>query len=372
MGNGDGRLHTMETVLLVVGILVFLIVVHELGHFVAAKIFRVRVEEFGVGYPPRAFLLGKLGDTEYTLNWIPFGGFVRLFGEQEGSPRMKESFIGSPRYVQAIILVAGVTMNAIAAWALFAGALYVGIPHGVPSDSSASNVRLLVSQVLQSSPASAAGLAQGDQILSVTDEAGKRAELRPHTVVEFVGERGGEALEVVYMRGLEERSATIFPAHAVIEKEAQRPALGVGLVLVTSDPVGLGEALWSAGPITLDKLWAVLEGLGGMVTNAFRGSAVLEGVIGPVGLVDVVGNAAEHGFGSVLILAGFISLNLAVINLLPVPALDGGRLVLIGIEAVARRSAPRLAVHLLNTAGILVIVLLMVTVTYNDIVRLLA
>lgn len=362
----------MTTILLVVGILVFLIVVHEFGHFIAAKIFRVRVEEFGVGYPPRAFLLGKLRETEYTLNWIPFGGFVRLFGEQEGGPRTKGSFIASPRYVQAIILVAGVTMNAIAAWALFAGALYAGIPHAVPSDSKAENVRLLVSTVVPSSPAAASSLRQGDEIISIVDEAGDAATLRPEAVVEYVGERGGEALEITYKRGLEEQTTVIHPAHAVISSKSNRPALGVGLALVTSESVPLGEALKSAFPITIDKLFAVFDGLGSMVTNALKGAKVLDGVVGPVGLVGIVGNAAQHGFGSVLVLAGFISLNLAVINLLPVPALDGGRLVLLAIEAVMRRDAPKLAVHLLNTLGVGLIIVLMITVTYNDIVRLLA
>src|ERR1700689_1005348 len=106
------------TIFLLVVILVFLILIHEFGHFLAAKIFGVRVDEFGVGFPPRALLFGKLGDTEYTLNWIPFGGFVRLYGEQEDSnQRGRGSFMDSPRWKQAIILVAGVAMNAIAAYA---------------------------------------------------------------------------------------------------------------------------------------------------------------------------------------------------------------------------------------------------------------
>ncbi|TSC85682.1 MAG: regulator of sigma E protease [Parcubacteria group bacterium Gr01-1014_8] len=360
----------MTTALLVIGILVFLIVVHEFGHFAAAKIFRVRVEEFGVGYPPRAFLIVKFGDTEYTLNWIPFGGFVRLYGESEAAPKVRGSFIGSPRYVQALILVAGVLMNAVAAWVLFAGALYVGIPHAVPSDAKAENVRLLVSTVVDGSPAAASEIRQGDEIMSITDEKGKSPALNPEAVVEFVGGRGGEALEITYLRGLEKKTVIVHPAHAVLSKEANRPALGVGLVMVTSDPVPAWEALKQSLPITADKLWSVFQGLGGMITNAFRGASVLEGVVGPVGLVGVVGNAAQHGFGSVLILAGFISLNLAVVNLLPVPALDGGRLVLLGVEALMQRNAPKLAVHLLNTLGVGLIIVLMVAVTYNDIVRL--
>src|SRR3984957_20310006 len=117
------------TILLVIIILVFLIIVHELGHFIAAKIFGVKVQEFGIGYPPRAFLFGTIGETEYTLNWIPFGGFVRLFGEQEDAQEHgRGSFVDAPRWKQAIILVAGVMMNAITAWALFSIALGIGVP----------------------------------------------------------------------------------------------------------------------------------------------------------------------------------------------------------------------------------------------------
>src|SRR3990167_8426040 len=118
----------MLTILLVIGILVALIIVHELGHFLAAKFFRVKVEEFGVGYPPRAFIFGKWGGTEYTLNWLPFGGFVRLFGDVGEGQHGPGSVVDKRRGIQATILIAGVFMNAVAAWALFTGALYAGIP----------------------------------------------------------------------------------------------------------------------------------------------------------------------------------------------------------------------------------------------------
>src|SRR5690348_14059897 len=115
------RYNAEVTILLVVAILVFLIVAHELGHFIAAKIFKVRVDEFGIGYPPRAFLIGKLGGTEYTLNWIPFGGFVRLFGEDDsiGGSHTRGSLVAAKPWKQAIILVAGVTANALVGWMLF-------------------------------------------------------------------------------------------------------------------------------------------------------------------------------------------------------------------------------------------------------------
>lgn len=360
--------------LLVIGILVLLIVIHELGHFVVAKFFKVKVEEFGVGYPPRAFTFGTWGKTEYTLNWIPFGGFVRLYGEHDTVTgevtKGVGSFMRAPRYVQALILVAGVVMNALAAWILFAGALSVGIPHAIEPGVHDPNARLLVTQVIPGSPASVAGLSAGDVVTGIVEDK-QSPVLTPDAIVSFVAERGGKELTVSFSRGGEEKTVTMFPAHAVVAESANRAAVGMGLSLVSDSPMPFFSALIRALPVTWGKLEAVVAGLSSMVTNALRGERVLESVVGPVGLVSVVGVAAQHGFGNVLVLAGFISLNLAVINLIPIPALDGGRLVLLGIEALMRRSAPNIVVQLSNTVGIGLIVLLMIAVTYNDVVRLL-
>ena len=187
----------MLTTLLVIGILVFLIVVHELGHFFVAKYFKVKVQEFGVGYPPRAFLVTIKNGTEYTLNWIPFGGFVRLLGEDADAPKEKGSFALSPRYVQALILVAGVVMNLLAGWLLFAGALYAGIPHAVATIEEGSDIRLVVSAVLPQSPADVSDIIPGDEILEVRDTAtNKQSLLTPTDIIAFVQERGGKEIEI--------------------------------------------------------------------------------------------------------------------------------------------------------------------------------
>src|SRR3989338_1977188 len=179
----------MLTALLVIAILVFLIVVHELGHFIAAKIFGVKVVEFGIGYPPRAFSFGKWGGTEYTLNWIPFGGFVRLFGDDGDAQHGSGSFVDSPRWKQALILVAGVCMNALAAWLLFTGAYSVGILH--PVDNGYPGARLIVTDVVLGSPADAAGIKPGDEIVTVSDMKGtETATLTPDGVLGYVSTRG--------------------------------------------------------------------------------------------------------------------------------------------------------------------------------------
>lgn len=363
----------MLTALSVVGILVALIVVHELGHFLAAKLFRVRVEEFGIGYPPRAFLLCTIGDTEYTLNWLPLGGFVRLFGEHagaEGSARAR-SFAGSSRGVQALILIAGVAMNAFAGWLLFAGALSAGIPRVVDSDEIA-DARLIVSAVVAGSPAQAGGLVAGDIVTRVADETGDEARLAPEDVTTFVRERGGKEIRVSYVRGEDEGVVLVRPAHAVIPEEEGRIAIGLGLALVSEEPLPFSEALARSGPHTLAAFESVVQGISALAASAVRGDASLENIVGPVGLVSVVGDASKHGLGALLALAGFISINLAIVNLLPIPALDGGRLLLVGIEAATRRPVRHVAIQLLNFAGMFAIALLMLAVTYNDIIRILA
>src|SRR3989338_836626 len=177
----------MTTALLVIAILVVLIVAHEFGHFIAAKIFKVRVEEFGVGYPPRAFLFGKIGETEYTFNWLPFGGFVRLFGDEGEKEHGQGSFVDANRHVQALILVAGVLANDILAWGLFAGALSLGIPRVVDSASANESAHLVVADVVVGSPAEAAGIIAGDKIVGIRDDKGAKLErLAPDTVMDFV------------------------------------------------------------------------------------------------------------------------------------------------------------------------------------------
>jgi regulator of sigma E protease len=161
------------------------------------------------------------------------------------------------------------------------------------------------------------------------------------------------------------------PAHAVISQEAWRPAVGLGLAIVTAEALPLGESIRAATMSTYNTLVLSLEGLWDIIKSALRGNPSLENVTGPVGIIGAVGEASQNGWGYVLALAAFISVNLAIINLIPIPALDGGRLLVVGIEALMRRDAPKLAMQLLNALGIALIIMLMIAVTYQDILRLL-
>jgi len=362
----------MLTAFLVIGILVLLIVAHELGHFFAAKIFGVRVEEFGVGYPPRAFSFGKIGETEYTLNWIPFGGFVRLFGDEGQAEHGRGSFIDAPRWKQALVLVAGVTANAVMAWLLFAVALHMGVPKPVDVALPGQQVKLIVSDIVAGSPADAAGIKAGDEITGVSDARGATAEsLTAASVVDFVRARGGKPINIFYIHEGATSTATITPANAVLPNAAGQPALGIALVLISTVPEPWGAAFVGAFHSTRNGFKMVANDLWTLLQGAIQGTPNLASVVGPVGIVSYVGDASQNGLGAVLMFAALISINLAIINLIPIPALDGGRLLVLGIEALMRRSAPRLAIQALNAIGVGIIILLMVVVTYNDIGRLL-
>ena len=363
----------MVTALTVIGILVLLIVAHELGHFIVAKICRVRVEEFGVGYPPRAFTFGKIGETEYTLNWIPFGGFVRLFGGVGGGGRRQGNLVDAHRGAQAAILVAGVAANAIAAWALFALALHIGVPQPVDVPLGNQPVRLIVAYVVPSSPASAAGIQAGDEVLGVSGNKGEQlATLTPTTVMDFVKTRGGKPVSLTYMHAGATSTVSMTPANAVLPNAAGQPALGIALVLVANVSLPWGEAAQKAFTQTWSAFGRVGSDLLALARGLLHGAPDLAAVVGPVGIVSYVGEASHSGFGSILLLAALISVNLAIINLIPIPALDGGRLVILAVEAIMRRDAPRLALQVLNALGIGLIILLMIVVTYNDVGRLLA
>jgi regulator of sigma E protease len=259
------------------------------------------------------------------------------------------------------------------AWILFASAFHAGIPRVVDETTAPPHTQLFINTVVPGSPAEVAGAKEGDEITKVVDIASKEeSALTPSKLAAFVKARGGKEIEMTFKRSDAEFTAIVRPAHAVVEESSNRPAVGVGLVLVTDESMGIWESITEAGSRTVDVFHQTAFDLWGLVRNLAAGEPSLQNVVGPVGLVDYVGNATRHGFGHVLALAGFISVNLAVINLIPIPALDGGRLVLVGIEAVLRRPPKPIVVQIFNITGIAIIVLLMVVVTYHDLARLLS
>jgi len=366
------------TILIFILVLVALIVVHEFGHFLVAKWSGMRVDEFGLGYPPKAWGK-KIGETEYTLNWLPFGGFVKIFGEDadetKGSVPAPRSFGSKPRILQALVLVAGIAMNLLFAYLLITLTLGLGTTRALTDEEAqrAPDAVLAVASVLPDSPASAAGLIPGDFILSAESNERTYTGVDAKTFTTFVAEDAvpGESLSLT-VRGTNgvERVVEVTPATNVIAADPSRPALGVGLTAV-----GTVSTQWYQAPIDGAILtWELTKETAIALVKFFAGiftfSADLSQVAGPVGIAGAVGDASNNGIASLMTITALISINLALINLLPIPALDGGRLLFVIIEAITRKPIKPSVANAVNGIGFLLLIGLMLVVTASDIFKI--
>lgn len=361
------------SIIIFIAVIVALIVVHELGHFIAAKMAGMRVDEFGLGYPPRALLLGKVGETEYTLNWVPFGGFVKIYGEN-GGEKGSRAFSARPRIWQAVVLAAGVTMNLVFAYVLITGALVAGTPRALEEGeiAGAQNVELAVANVLPGSPAAEAGLLPGDSILAAEDGHYVFTGFSPAEFTKFVAQGNGNTSIALSVRHGNGEEAMLFarPEKGLISSDPSRVALGVEVATVGVVPLSLGRALVEGASLTWTATKMTAIGLGHFFYGIFTFSADLSQVAGPVGIAGAVGSASAQGFGDLFSIMAIISINLALINLIPVPALDGGRLLFVIIESVIRRPIRPQVAQAMNAIGFLFLILLMVVVTAHDIFKL--
>ena len=357
-------------------ILFFLVLVHEFGHFIVAKKSGIRVDEFAIGFPPRLWKK-KIGETIYSINALPLGGFVKIFGENPddentNGPDKARSFVHKGRPIQAFVLVDGVLMNIIFAWFLFSVAIMIGLlaPGGYAGDRKLIDAQVSILQVLKESPAEKAGFLAGDKILSLESGGEKFEKGGVEDVMEFISTHGDRKITAEVMRGAETKEIQAMPITGILE-DSSRSALGVSLGEVGILKLSFFEAISEAGKITIYVTGAVAIGLYDLIVTAIFGQADLSGLAGPVGIVGLVGDASNLGFAYLLGFTAMISVNLAVLNLLPFPALDGGRLLFVAIETIIRKRIKPVIANSLNFAGFAILILLMIVVTYNDIVRLL-
>ncbi len=359
------------SVILFLIVLVVLILVHEWGHYIAAKKTGMRVDEFGIGFPPKLFGV-KYGETEYTLNALPIGGFVKIYGEDPsavGDSDRTRSFGARPKWAQAIVLIAGVTMNILFAYLLFVATFMMGVATPVSEQDASPSARLFIAGVLPGSPAET--LPPGARITEVTSGDERLTGLTPTLFSQFVSQNEANTITLTYTTGSESNSIELRPTQNIIPDDPGRFAVGLSLALVEEKRQSFFAALASAGQATIFGLVSIVGGLGMLIGQSVVGEADFSQVAGPVGIVGMVGDAASYGLVALLTFTAFISLNLAVINLLPFPALDGGRLLFVAVETLTGKTIPIEWAGRINLVGFALLMLLMILVTYNDISRLL-
>ncbi len=315
----------------------FLILIHELGHFAAAKFFGMQVDEFGIGFPPRLFSR-SWGGTRYSVNSLPLGGFVKLRGELDDAGM--GSFVRAPAWKRAVVLVAGVVMNFLAGWFIFSAVFWIGSPKV-----------LFIDQVAPGSPAAKAGLAQGDIVLGFSSA---------QTFIAHVAASKGQKIEFDVSRAGKDVRIVAMPRANPAPGEG---ALGVGLTDGGAPRKGFFTGAAYGFLAAVHMAWAVVLGLGSLVTQP-------ESVAGPIGIFTIAIGAGRIGIVYVLQLLGVISLNLAVLNLLPIPALDGGRLLFIFAEKIRGRKFGAHIEMRAHAMGFMFLLIVIVLVTFKDVAGL--
>lgn len=340
--------------IVVLGVLVF---VHELGHFVVAKWVGIKVEEFGFGYPPRLFTFMRRGGTDYTINLLPVGGFVRMLGEED--PTHPGSFASKSRRTRAAVLVAGAAMNVLLAVALFAAIGLIGVPGGAPTGY------VEITNVSPGSPAAEVGLQTGDLIVYIANQRVSSIERLQGVVIRYLD----RPVTVTVLRDGREFDVKLTPRSDPPENQGP---IGVEITnqlgVVRYGPL---KALWFGVERTVVAFFRIIAAFSDLFGQLFR-SAEAPPVAGPLGIAQVAGELARSGqIINVMSFAAILSINLAILNLLPFPALDGGRLLFVIIEGLrgGRRIDPQKE-GLIHLVGMMILLTLMVFISYFDLLRI--
>jgi regulator of sigma E protease len=339
-----------------------LVFVHELGHYLTARLTGMRVLEFGFGFPPRAFAVRHAG-IDYSVNWIPFGGFVRILGEDGSATApdgslVRDSFAARPIPARAVVLVAGVAMNVVLAVLLYTANFMTPEP--------TYNGKISWLFVEPNSPAQAAGMVDGDVIVKIDG----RTFLVPEEMPQYIKERAGSEITITL-----EREGRQFDVKAVprTEPPPDQGPLGLRDPRIVREVISypFGEAVERAIGKTGLMLQTITREFGRAITGLLTGSGAGGDVAGPVGIFNITGQVAQQGRSVLFEFIALLSLNLAILNIVPFPGLDGGRLLFVLIEAArgGRRLDPRTeaAIH---AAGFVLLLSLVAIVSFFDIRRL--
>lgn len=354
------------SILAILILLSIIIIIHELGHFIAAKKSGVLVEEFGVGLPPRIFGL-KIGETIYSLNLLPFGGFVKLFGEEGAELEKKtlpkklinRTFTNKKPWQKALIISAGVIGNFFLGWVIIS---YL-FTQGVPIKSN----KIIIEKVAKNSPAEKAGIKIGDIILAIKTNDGLFKLTSTEDFIAKTKKNAGKKIILFINRNKKEISLEIIPR---LKPPKNEGPLGVVITSFIEKKYSWYEAPFYGLKESLKTTALILKELVKTLIQFLTFQKPQVDVAGPVGIVKITHEAIKFGHNAVLQIIGLLSLNLAVINILPFPALDGGRLALVFYEAITKKRPNPKVEKYLNLIGFAVLLSLIVLVTINDIKKL--
>ncbi len=355
----------ITTILLFVVVLSVLVFVHELGHFLMAKKMGMRVEEFGFGFPPRLFAIRK-GETDYSINWIPLGGFVKIKGESGENKGDSDSFASKKAWQRFVVLIAGVVMNLVLAFVLLSAGFMLGLPSVVdettPANATIEDSKLSIMSVLEGSPAFDSGVQSGTSIASIDGRVFDDA-LDART---YIKEHASDGITMTVKAGED------FVAYDLVSEQlVGTEIVGVGIGFVQTALVSypffesISRGFLATGHFTVEVTKAFVD----LIKNLIFSQRVGVELSGPVGIAVLTGEVAALGFVYLLQFAALLSINLAVINILPFPALDGGRILFLIIE-LFRGGKPvneriETSVHNIGFAMLMILVLF---VTYQDFV----
>ena len=354
----------ISTILIFTAVLSLLVFVHEFGHFITAKKSGVRVDEFGFGFPPRIAGIKK-GETIYSINWIPLGGFVKIKGESGEQSRDKDSFANKSALTRGLILTAGVIMNVVLAWFLLSIGYVIGMPQVIEDLSAQARVtdpKIQIVQVLKGSPADKAGFETGDAVVAL----GGMAIASPDDIRAFTETREGVPISVTLRRKDETIEKEVTPA---IIKETGKPGMGVALVKTGF----VSYPLWLAPVQGAVATWAfskeILGAFFGLIRDLFVQQKVSVEFSGPVGIAILTSEVAKLGIRYLLQFTALLSLNLAIINILPFPALDGGRLLFLVVEQFRGKAMSRRIEAAAHNIGFALLMVLVIFVTFRDVAK---
>lgn len=352
---------TIIVFVLILGLLVF---VHELGHFVAARKNGVKVEEFGFGFPPRIFGIKK-GETIYSINWIPLGGFVKIKGEDGENKEDEDSFSHKKIWRRAVILTAGVFMNFVLAAVLLSIGFMVGLPQVINGENGYAKVRdarVQVVQILEGTPAAEADVLVGDTILEID---GRKVE-DVEEMQNYLAGKIDAPVKFLLERDSQKIDKEMSPTFLI---ETGRGGIGVGLLKtgIVSYPWYL--SLWKGAESAVLFTGEVAVAFYELIKNLIVTQKVSVDLSGPVGIAVLTGQVARMGIIYLLQFTALLSINLAVINFLPFPALDGGRLLFLLIEKIRRKPISQKIENLVHNIGFGLLMLLVLLVTYRDVIK---